>query len=197
MKRKGLGHAIYQSKDWINTTFITLLGDSFIEPKKEIRELIAVHRKNRPIASLLLFQVDDPRGYGLAKFKETGAGPGQIAKVKEKPTRERAKEFRGKGGYYAICGAYIFEPEIFNYIEKTKPGVKGEIQITDAISLAIKNGETVYGVVLKGKYLDIGKWKTILHTERELLNYLDLDVHIRERTRMMKKMKNHEENGGA
>jgi len=48
----------------------------------------------------------------------------------------------------------------------------------------------------QGKYLDIGKWKTILHTEKELLKYLDIDVHIRERTRLMKKIRKHEENGG-
>jgi len=197
MKRKGLGHAIYQSKDWIKTTFVTLLGDSFIEPKKEIRELIRIHQRKKPIASLLLFEVKDPKGYGLAKFKKLKGGMGELEKVKEKPSPVRAKEYRTDSGYYALCGAYIFEPEIFKYIERTKPGVKGEIQITDAISLAMKNGEKVYGVVLRGKYLDIGKWKTILHTERELLNYLDLDAYIEERTRMMKRIKKHEENGGT
>ena len=53
MKRRGLGHAIYQAKDWIDTTFVTLLGDSFIEPKDEMKELIRVHKKHKPIATLL------------------------------------------------------------------------------------------------------------------------------------------------
>lgn len=196
MKRKGLGHAIYQAKDWINTTFITLLGDSFIEPKKEIRELIKVHKNNKSIATLLLFEVENPKGYGLAKFKSLRNGTGEICKVKEKPTPEQAAEFKTDGGYYAMCGAYIFEPGIFKYISKTKPGAKGEIQITDAIGLALQNGEEVRGVVLRGKYLDIGKWKTILKTERDLLKFLDIDMHIREREKLMERIKRHEEENG-
>lgn len=196
MERKGLGHAIYQAKDWIDTTFVTLLGDSFIEPKEEIRELIRYHKKNKPIATLLLFEVDNPKGYGLAKFRDIDSDSGEIEKVKEKPTLSQAMEFRINGGYYAMCGGYIFEPGIFKYIKRTKPGKKGEIQITDAISLAMKSGERVMGLVLKGKYLDIGKWKTVLHTEKELLKYLDMPGHISGRERLMKRMKRQEEKNG-
>jgi len=196
MKRLGLGHAIYQAKDWINTTFVTLLGDSFIEPKKEIKELIKVHKRHGPVATLLLFEVDNPKGYGLAKFKNIQNGKGEIEKVKEKPTARKAAEYKTNNGYYAMCGAYVFKPQIFKYLEKTKAGAKGEIQITDAISLAIRNGEKIYGVVLRGKYLDIGKWKTILHTERELLKFLDMDMHIKEREKLMRKIKKHEEKNG-
>jgi len=196
MKRLGLGHAIYQAKDWINTTFITLLGDSFIEPKKEILELIRDHKRHGPVATLLLFEVDNPKGYGLAKFKNIQNGKGEIEKVKEKPTARQAAEYKTNNGYYAMCGAYIFEPQIFKYLEKTRPGLKGEIYVTDAIGLALRNGEKVRGLVLRGRYLDIGKWKTILHTERELLKFLDMDMHIKEREKLMRKIKKHEEKNG-
>ncbi len=196
MKRKGLGHAIYQAKDWINTTFVTLLGDSFIEPKHEIKELIKFHKQHRPIATLLLFEVENPKGYGLAKFKSLRGGRGEIEKVKEKPSMSQAREFKANGGYYAMCGGYIFEPGIFKYIKKTRPGKKGEIQITDAISMAIRKGEKVFGLVLKGKYLDIGKWKTVLHTEKELLGFLDMNMHITQREKLMNRIKRHEEKNG-
>lgn len=192
MKRKGLGHAIYQARKWIDTTFAVMLGDSFIEPKSEIKELIRIHRKHRPIATLLLFEVENPKGYGLAKFRKLENASGPIEKVKEKPSVSDAQEFRINNGYYAMCGGYVFEPEIFDYIKRTKPGAKGEIQITDAISLALENGEKVYGVVLRGKYIDIGKWKTILHTERELMKLLDMDKHIGEREALMEKIKREE-----
>ncbi len=194
MKRKGLGHAIYQGKDWIDTTFVTLLGDSFIEPKNEIKSLIAYHKKKKPIATLLLFEVKDPKGYGLAKIRCDSKGCGTIEKVKEKPDAKESAEFRVNGGYYAMCGGYVFEPEIFKYIEKTKPGAKGEIQITDAIQLALDSGEKVAGVLLKGKYLDIGKWKTILDTEKELLKFLDMDLHINERENLMERIREHDSN---
>jgi len=125
MKRKGLGHAILQAREWVDTTFVTLLGDSFIEPKKEMKDLIRFHRRSNPIATLLLFEVKDPRGYGLAKLRKPEDGCGVVEKVVEKPTSAKAMEYRTNGGYYAMCGAYVFEPGIFDYIGRTKPGAKG------------------------------------------------------------------------
>jgi dTDP-glucose pyrophosphorylase len=70
LERRGLGHAILQAKNWIDSTFVTLLGDSFIEPKWEIKNLINIHAKEKPLATLLLSKVDDPTSYGIAWFFE-------------------------------------------------------------------------------------------------------------------------------
>ncbi|WP_348393522.1 sugar phosphate nucleotidyltransferase, partial [Streptococcus pneumoniae] len=37
----------------------------------------------------------------------------------------------------AVVGRYVFSPEIFEYLAKTKPSVGGEIQLTDAIDALI------------------------------------------------------------
>jgi len=194
LKRKGLGHGVLQGKGWIDRTFVTLLGDSFIEPKEELRELIDYHRKEKPIVTLMLFEVKDTEGYGIVKFRNLKNGIGPVEGMIEKPSKKQAEGFKTNGKFYAICGAYVFEPEIFRYLEKTKPGLNKEIQLTDAMMLALKNGERVNGFVLKGKYIDIGKWKTVLKTEKELLNGLDIDSHIIERERIMEKVRKHEEN---
>ncbi len=186
LERKGLGHAILQGKEWIAKTFVTLLGDSFIEPKHEIKDLLEFHQKNRPIATALLFEVDDPSEYGIVKLKKNG----EIEKLVEKPSKELAEEYRLDGKYYAMCGAYAFEPEIFDYIERTKPGISGEIQITDSLDLALKNHEKVFGVVLKGKYLDIGKWSTVLRIEKDLLSDGDIETHIKEREEFVRMYEN-------
>jgi dTDP-glucose pyrophosphorylase len=188
LERKGLGHAILQGEDWINTPFAVLLGDSFIEPKEEIKGLVKLHQEENPIATILVFEVKDPSAYGIVRFRHLDGNAGEIEKLVEKPSAEQAADYKIDGDYYAITGAYIFEPEIFEYIKKTKPGAKGEIQITDAISLALRSGEKVWGMVLKGKYIDIGKWETALKFERDLLNRTNLDSHIKERERMAKKM---------
>ncbi len=150
-KRKGIAHAILQSKHWINSSFVTLLGDSFIEPKEEILRIINLHEKKRPIATVLLFKVKDPTGYGIVKLKDPENGYGIVEKMIEKPAFKNAEEFKSNDEYFALCGLYIFEPKIFDYIEKTNPGARGEIQITDAIHLAVKMGEKVYGMILNGK----------------------------------------------
>jgi len=186
-KRRGIAHAILQSKHWINHSFVTLLGDSFIEPKEEILRIMELHKRKRPVATVLLFRVKDPTGYGVVKLKSLENGYGIVEKMMEKPSFKEAGEFKVNGEYYALCGLYIFEPKIFDYIEKTEPGVKGETQITDAIHLAVKKGENVYGMILKGKYLDVGKWKTIFEVNKHMLNSLDIDEIIKEREEMTKK----------
>lgn len=193
MKRRGLGHGILQGKGWIDKTFVTLLGDSFIEPKEEMRELIEYHKKEKPLATVMVFEVDDVSGYGVAKFKNFGKGTGEIEKMVEKPSKEQAKSLKTNGKFFALCGAYVFEPGIFDYLNKTPPGLNKEIQITDAMILAMKNGERINGFVLKGKYLDIGKWHTVKETERFLREAVDVDKHYEERERMMETVRKHEE----
>jgi len=184
LKRRGLGHAILQAEKWIKEPFVTLLGDSFIEPKKEIQTMMKLHTEKKPIATVLLFKVNTPVGYGIAKFKSLENNCGPIEKLIEKPSLKEAREYRIKDEYYALCGAYVFEPRIFDFIKRTKLGKKKEIQITDSIQLALEEGEKVYGVVLKGKYLDIGKWNTVFKTEKEMYDAVDVDDVIKEREEM-------------
>ena len=193
MKRRGLGHGILQGRGWIDKTFVTLLGDSFIEPKEEMGELIEYHKKEKPLATVMVFEVDDVSGYGVAKFKNFGNGTGEVEKMVEKPPKEQAKGLKTNGKFYALCGAYVFEPRIFDYLNKTPPGMNNEIQLTDAMILAMKNGEKINGFVLKGKYLDIGKWHTVKETESFLRGVMNVDKHYEERERMMETVRDHEE----
>ena len=184
LKRRGLGHAILQAEKWIKEPFVTLLGDSFIEPKKEIQTMMKLHTEKRPIATVLLFKVNTPVGYGIAKFKSLENNSGPIEKLIEKPSLKEAEEYKINDEYYALCGAYIFEPRIFDFIKRTKPGKKSEMQITDSIQLALEEGEKIYGVVLKGRYLDIGKWNTVFKTEKQMFDIVDVDDVIKEREEM-------------
>jgi len=189
-QRKGLGHAILQGKNWIKEPFVTLLGDSFIEPKKEILKIIKLHEEKRPIATVLLFKVKDPTGYGIVKLRKIKDNYGIVEKMVEKPTPKEAEEYMTDGEYYALCGLYIFEPKIFEFIEKTPPGTGGETWIADSIDLAVKNGETVYGMLLvEGKYLDVGKWRTVFEVKKYMLDTFDIEEMIREREEMTKKIK--------
>ena len=55
----------------------------------------------------------------------------------------------------AIIGRYLLTPDIFNILERTKPGKNGEIQITDALKMQAKDG-MVLAYKFKGKRFDCG-----------------------------------------
>ena len=55
----------------------------------------------------------------------------------------------------AVIGRYVFTPEIFEAIEQVKPGVGGEIQLTDAIDLLLAR-QSVYGYRFTSGRYDTG-----------------------------------------
>lgn len=187
-ERKGLGHAILQARQWIDKPFVVILGDSFIEPKEELVQVIDHHKRTEAVATMLVFEVERPEGYGIVKV--TG---NRVEDLVEKPSLDQAQSLKSEGKFLASTGVYSFSPKIFDYLDRTPAGVNQEVQITDAIRLAVKAGENVQAVVLKGRYLDIGKWKTVLSVEKEFSKNMDLEATVEERETLMRKMNQEEQ----
>ena len=58
-------------------------------------------------------------------------------------------------------GRYVLTPDIFDYIEKTPPGVGGEVQLTDAMQALCKD-RGMMAVKICGKRFDAGNWPEFL-----------------------------------
>lgn len=166
----GLGHAILQIEDLIDTTFLAILGDTIITPYTQIQELINTHN-NESISTILLNEVQDPSEYGVARLSDTG----KILELKEKPDEHDRIRFKVNDKYLALSGAYVIEPEIFKFLNMINP-TKNEIQLTDAIEYAIQKGYHVYGYILNGNRYDIGRWKTLLEVERNLIKDININI---------------------
>jgi UTP--glucose-1-phosphate uridylyltransferase len=67
----------------------------------------------------------------------------------------------------AVMGRYVFTPEIFEALDRTKPGVGGEIQLTDAMAILLRE-RPVYGFVFEDGRFDIGKKIDYLRATVEL-----------------------------
>jgi len=59
-------------------------------------------------------------------------------------------------GDLGIAGVYIFEPGIFEAIHDTKPGFKGEYQLTDSIKALVEQGARVVYKRNSGIHIDVG-----------------------------------------
>ena len=55
----------------------------------------------------------------------------------------------------AVLGRYIIAPEIFDILEKTKPGSGGEIQLTDALK-ELARMQTILAYNCEGRRYDVG-----------------------------------------
>ncbi len=162
----GLGHAILCTKNKAKNDggdLFVLNGDTVIEPKSVLSEMAQAHKKEKPIATLLVHEVSDPRRWGVARLDGFNGNIARVTKLFEKPQNESEwKEFERGGKYYAIVGVYCLSQKMYDYLEKTAPGRSNEIQLTDAIQAAIKNKEKVIAMRFNGSWLDIGTPKTFL-----------------------------------
>ncbi len=149
---RGLGHAIYVTKNYIGgETFAVLLGDDIIVANEPCtHQLKKVYEKYG--ASVIAVQKVDEEvmgKYGIVEGEEMEKGIYRIKRMLEKP---HARETSSR---IAIMGRYILTPSIFECIEKTNPGKNGEIQLTDALNLLLEK-EDIYAYEFRGRRYDLG-----------------------------------------
>jgi UTP--glucose-1-phosphate uridylyltransferase len=157
---RGLGDAVLHARPHVNNEpFLLLLGDTLIQSKAPITgRLIDLYaRYNETVVALEEVPEDKVERYGIVGGRSMDDGLYLIETLVEKPRRAEAPS------NLAIAARYVFNPKIFDYIARTPPGKNGEIQLTDAMRLMLKDS-AMYGLVLEGRRHDIGNKLDFLKT---------------------------------
>lgn len=148
----GLGHAIYQAKDFVgNEPFAALLADDIVDSEKPaLQQMVEVYEKyNAPVIATMQVEGEGISRFGVIDADEVEPNVFRIKDMVEKPAYADAPSD------LAIIGRYIFTPDIFAAIEQTTAGSGGEIQITDAMRILLKT-RPFYAVKLEGTRHDAG-----------------------------------------
>ncbi|MBX9767035.1 MAG: UTP--glucose-1-phosphate uridylyltransferase, partial [Bdellovibrionales bacterium] len=120
-----------------NEPFAVLLGDEIMLPKGDAPNTTA-HLANgfgeTGLSTVAIMNVpkNDVSKYGIVKLQGP-TPPSRIEYVVEKPSIESAPS------QWALPGRYVFTANIFKYLETTRPGKNGEIQLTDGMNELAKN----------------------------------------------------------
>lgn len=160
----GLGHAVSVARKHVgDNTFAVLLGDEWMSGESEqLTHMINTHQQyGRSVLALQEVEPAEIVRYGSAKHEQVDDNLVRILDIVEKPQPAEAPS------NLAVMGRYVFTPEIFDKIEQVKPGVGGEIQLTDAIGLLL-NDQAVYGRTFETGRFDTGTVITYLQTTVEL-----------------------------
>ena len=173
----GLGHAIYQAKDFAGSDPIAaLLPDDIVDAEiPALRQMIDVFEKyNAPVIATMQVEGEAISRFGAIDAEEVEPGVYKVNDMVEKPPLSEAPSD------LAIIGRYIFTPDIFDAIERTQPGAGGEIQITDAMRLLLAE-RPLYAVKLDGVRHDAGdKLGFLIATVEFALKREDLGADFRE-----------------
>jgi len=158
---KGISHAIRLCKDFIgNDKFIVYLGDNVL--RKNLVDYTKKFQTSDSDAMILLCDVDEPQRFGIAELDHDN--PGKIKKIIEKP--------KDPPSNLAVIGIYFLTPKIFDIIDNLKPSWRGELEITDALDLLMKNGNKIEYDTVTGWWKDTGTPEDIIHANKLVLNSL-------------------------
>lgn len=178
----GLGHAIYQAKDFVgNDPFAALLADDIVDSEiPALRQMVDVYEKyDAPVIATMQVEGEAISRFGVIDAEEVEPNVYKIRDMVEKPAYADAPSD------LAIIGRYIFTPDIFAAIEQTTPGSGGEIQITDAMRILLKT-RPFYAVKLEGRRHDAGdKLGFLIATVELALKREDLGGEFREYLRSL------------
>ncbi len=151
----GLGHAVLCARQLVgDSPFAVILADDLVDSAKKscLSQMTELHER---YGGSILGVQDVPKEqvsqYGIVatEGKPIASRLKQITGIVEKPDQNDAPSTLG------VIGRYVLSPAIFDYLENTKKGAGGEIQLTDAIAKML-NREAVYAYEFEGIRYDCG-----------------------------------------
>jgi UTP--glucose-1-phosphate uridylyltransferase len=160
----GLGHAVSMARHHVgDEPFAVMLGDDImVDDALVLRRMLDVQERfDRSCIALKEVPREEIAFYGSAACEPVEDGLVRLTGVVEKPAPEEAPS------NLAVMGRYVFTPRIFDALAEVRPGKGGEIQLTDAIALLLKE-EDVYGVTFRDGRYDIGNKLDYLRATVEL-----------------------------
>ena len=159
----GLGHAVLTAREAVgDEPFVVILPDDIVHHTPGVvAQMVAVFdSKKAGVIAVEPMPWETVHNYGVVDAIPAGDGLHQVRGLVEKPPRDEAPS------NLSIVGRYILPPDIFNCLERTRPGAKGEIQLTDGMLLLLENAE-LYAYEFDGVRYDGGQPLGLLRASLE------------------------------
>jgi UTP--glucose-1-phosphate uridylyltransferase len=147
----GLGHAVLCARDVVgDEPFAVMLGDDIIDAAVPGTKQLADCFGRHGLGTVALMEVphEETPMYGVAAGRAIDDRTLRIERLVEKPKQDPPSNL-------AVIGRYVLPPSIFGILERVKPGVGGEIQLTDALAVLARE-EGLLGYRFEGDRYDAG-----------------------------------------
>lgn len=140
----GLGHAIHCAAEKTgDEPFYVLLGDVIVPDNKMLPRMQEVSDAHGGASVIAVMPVPDDQvhRFGIIAGSEVSENVWKVDSLVEKPALEDAPS------NLAVFGRYLLSPRVMELLATVKPGVGGEIQLTDALDQVLKE-EEMYALVI-------------------------------------------------
>jgi len=139
----GIAQALSLARNFAGFDSITvILGDNIF-----VHDLSEAVAKYDGGAKIFLKEVEDPERFGVAEVDGD-----KIISIEEKPKQPKSN--------YCVTGIYMYDSDVFSFIELLKPSDRGELEITD-INNDYINRDRMSFEILDGWWTDAGTFESL------------------------------------
>jgi len=125
--------------------FLLTYGD-WLTRSEAITRVLMIHEEKHPTITMAVVPVDNPEYYGIVELENSW-----VKNITEKPTRTEVVS------NLANAGVYVLSSKIFEAIRHTQPSPRGELEITDSLSLLLGEGCSIAAARFeRSETLDVG-----------------------------------------
>jgi UDP-N-acetylglucosamine diphosphorylase / glucose-1-phosphate thymidylyltransferase / UDP-N-acetylgalactosamine diphosphorylase / glucosamine-1-phosphate N-acetyltransferase / galactosamine-1-phosphate N-acetyltransferase len=172
----GTGNAASEAKPYLHSDFVLIYGDLLFS-QDSVKQVLEQFKSGKTAAVMGVVPVDKPENYGIIEKDVEG----KVKRIVEKPVAGKASS------NLANAGVYVFSREVFDMINRTKASIRGEWELTDAITLLAEEGKTVLAAQLnKDDWFDVGRpWDlldanvwALKRMEHKVLGTIEQGAHL-------------------
>jgi UDP-N-acetylglucosamine diphosphorylase/glucosamine-1-phosphate N-acetyltransferase len=143
----GTGSAVSVVEPYVDGDFVLIYGD-LLFASEALADVVRLFEAEKPAAVMAVVPVEKPESYGVVELEKEKI----VKRIVEKPTTEETPS------NLANAGVYMLSNKIFEKIRQTKASVRGESELTDALSLLIADGKTILASrISKDNWIDVGR----------------------------------------
>ncbi|MEM2117849.1 MAG: sugar phosphate nucleotidyltransferase [Candidatus Bathyarchaeia archaeon] len=151
----GTGDAVSVAEPYVEEDFLLVYGDLLFSAEA-VKNVANLHREEKPAATMAVVPVENPENYGVVELENEKT----VKRIVEKPNRGEAPT------NLVNAGIYVFSTEIFEKLKATSKSVRGELEVTDAVSLLAKDKTVLAVKISREDWIDIGRPWDLLEANR-------------------------------
>jgi bifunctional UDP-N-acetylglucosamine pyrophosphorylase/glucosamine-1-phosphate N-acetyltransferase len=142
----GTGNAAAVAEPFVDGDFVLVYGD-LLFGADAVKNVLQSFKPGKTAVVMGVVPVDKPESYGIIEFDTEK----KVNRIVEKPTGGKAPS------NLANAGIYVFSNEVFDKLRQLKASVRGEWELTDAVTLLAKDGTVLAAELSKDDWFDVGR----------------------------------------
>ena len=153
----GIAHAVLATREFVGADpFCVFLGDCLVG--SGVGQAASSFQSSSDLDALVMLkEVADPHGFGVAVVDDRG----DVVRLVEKPPEPPSN--------LAIVGVYFLRASIFDAIDAITPSPRGELELTDALAKLVERKARVGAHHVEGWWVDAGSREHLLLANEKVL----------------------------